>query len=131
MQLRRVVITGLGALTPLGNSVDELWDGLLKGVSGAAPITRFDAEKFKTKFACEVKGFDALEHFDRKEARKYDRYAQFAMVASDQAIADTRVLIAVVQEDAVTSMVTDGDAVKKNLVNATSNKAMTTALVAC
>jgi 3-oxoacyl-[acyl-carrier-protein] synthase II len=88
MELKRVVITGLGALTPLGNTIDELWNGLVNGASGAADITRFDTTNFKTKFACEVKGFDALDYFDRKEARKYDLYAQYGMVAADQAIAD-------------------------------------------
>lgn len=88
MQLRRVVVTGLGALTPLGNSIDELWNNLSTGVSGADMITHFDASKFKTKFACEVKGFNPADHFDRKEARKYDRYAQYALVAADKAIAD-------------------------------------------
>ena len=72
MELKRVVITGLGALTPIGNTLDQYWNGLLDGRSGAAPITRFDASKFKTQFACEVKGFDPLDFFDRKEARKMD-----------------------------------------------------------
>ena len=88
MQLRRVVVTGLGALTPLGNSLDELWSNLVKGVSGADMITHFDTTNFKTKFACEVKGFDPLDHFDRKEARKYDPYAQYALVAAEQAVND-------------------------------------------
>jgi 3-oxoacyl-[acyl-carrier-protein] synthase II len=88
MKLQRVVVTGLGALTPLGNSVAEYWANLLKGVSGAGPITRFDTEKFKTKFACEVKGYDWQAYFDRKEVRKYDLYAQYAMVTADQAILD-------------------------------------------
>lgn len=88
MELRRVVVTGLGALTPIGNTVPEFWDGLLNGASGAGPITRFDTTKFKTKFACEVKGFNALDHFDRKEARKYDLFAQYALVAADQAFKD-------------------------------------------
>lgn len=91
MQLRRVVVTGLGALTPLGNSADELWNNLLNGVSGADMITHFDTTRFKTKFACEVKGFDPLEHFDRKEARKYDPYAQYALVAATQAIGDAAI----------------------------------------
>jgi 3-oxoacyl-[acyl-carrier-protein] synthase II len=90
MELKRVVITGLGAITPLGSDVKSTWDSLIKGVSGAGPITLFDTEKFKTKFACEVKGFDANDHFDRKEARKLDRYAQFAVVASKEAIADAK-----------------------------------------
>jgi 3-oxoacyl-[acyl-carrier-protein] synthase II len=89
MQLKRVVVTGLGALTPLGNTVPEFWNGLVNGVSGAAPITKFDAEKFKTKFACEVKGFDPTQFMDRKEARKVDPFTQYAIVASDEAILDS------------------------------------------
>lgn len=88
MKLRRVVVTGLGALTPLGNTVPAYWDGLLNGVSGADRITRFDASKFKTQFACEVKNFDPLQFFDRKEVRKYDLYAQFGMVSADEAVVD-------------------------------------------
>lgn len=88
MKLRRVVVTGLGALTPLGNTVPAFWDGLLNGVSGADRITRFDASKFKTQFACEVKNFDPLQFFDRKEVRKYDLYAQFGMVSADEAVTD-------------------------------------------
>ena len=86
MDLKRVVITGIGALTPIGNTLDEYWNNLVNGVSGAAPITRFDASKFKTQFACEVKNFDPLNFIDRKEARKLDLYSQFAMVAADEAI---------------------------------------------
>lgn len=89
MTLRRVVITGLGALTPLGNTVEDFWTGLINGVSGAGPITRFDASKFKTQFACEVKNLDMSQYFDRKEIRKYDPYAQFALVAADQAVVDS------------------------------------------
>ncbi|MBZ0326328.1 MAG: beta-ketoacyl-ACP synthase II [Altibacter sp.] len=88
MELKRVVVTGLGALTPIGNNIAEYWDGLKNGMSGCAPITYFDTEKFKTKFACEVKNFDPLNHFDRKEARKLDRFAQYALVSSDEAIID-------------------------------------------
>ena len=88
MELRRVVVTGLGALTPIGNSIDAYWEGLINGKSGAAPITYFDSEKFKTQFACELKNFDPLQFFDRKEARKMDRFTQYALVASDEAIAD-------------------------------------------
>jgi 3-oxoacyl-[acyl-carrier-protein] synthase II len=88
MKLRRVVVTGLGALTPIGNTVPEFWNGLLNGVSGAGPITRFDTTKFKTQFACEVKGFNPTDHFDRKEARKYDLFAQYALVVADEAIKD-------------------------------------------
>ena len=89
MELKRVVVTGLGALTPIGNNVDEYWDALINGKSGCANITYFDTEKFKTKFACELKNFDPLEHFDRKEARKLDRFAQYALVSSDEAIKDS------------------------------------------
>ncbi len=86
MELKRVVITGLGALTPIGNTVEEYWNGLLAGKSGAARITRFDPSKFKTQFACEVKGYNPTDHFDRKEARKLDLFAQYALVVSDQAV---------------------------------------------
>ncbi len=89
MTRRRVVVTGLGAITPLGNDVASFWQGLVSGVSGAAPITHFDAAKFKTQFACEVKGFDAIAYFDRKEARKMDPFCHYAIVSADQAIADS------------------------------------------
>jgi 3-oxoacyl-[acyl-carrier-protein] synthase II len=88
MQLKRVVVTGLGAITPVGNNLQDFWNGLITGVSGANIITRFDPEKFKTKFACEVKGYDVANHFDRKEGRKLDLYAQFAMVAAEEAYRD-------------------------------------------
>ena len=88
MKPRRVVITGLGALTPIGNSLPAYWEGLLSGTSGAAPITHFDASRFKTQFACELKDFDPLNFMDRKEARKCDRFAQYALVSTDEAIAD-------------------------------------------
>jgi 3-oxoacyl-[acyl-carrier-protein] synthase II len=89
MQLKRVVVTGLGAVTPLGNSVNDYWNNLINGVSGAAPITRFDASKFKTRFACEVKGFNPEEYFDKKEARKLDAYSWYGIAASVQAVADS------------------------------------------
>lgn len=88
MQLKRVVVTGLGALTPLGNNVNDYWENLVNGVSGADKITLFDASKFKTQFACEVKNFDPTQFMDRKEARKIDRFTQFALVVSDQAMQD-------------------------------------------
>ena len=88
MQLKRVVVTGIGTITPLGNNLDDYWNGLINGVSGADMITLFDASKFKTRFACEVKGFDPGEYMDRKEARKTDRFAQFAIAASDMAVKD-------------------------------------------
>ena len=90
MELKRVVVTGLGALTPIGNTKDEYWDGLINGKSGAAPITHFDAEKFKTQFACEVKNFNVTDFIDRKLARQMDKFSQYAMVASDEAIADSK-----------------------------------------
>ncbi len=89
MQLRRVVVTGIGALTPIGNTAEEFWHGLVNGVSGAAPITLFDADKFKTKFACEVKGFDPLNYLERKEARKMDRSTMMAMAAAQEAYKDS------------------------------------------
>ena len=90
MELKRVVVTGLGAITPVGNNPEETWNNLLNGVSGAAPITLFDASQFKTQFACEVKGFNATDYIDRKEARKMDRYAQLAMAAAVQAVDDSK-----------------------------------------
>tara|TARA_Y100000385_G_scaffold233623_1_gene246542 strand:- start:75 stop:1328 length:1254 start_codon:yes stop_codon:yes gene_type:complete len=91
MNLKRVVVTGLGALTPIGNNVNEYWDNLVSGKSGAAPITYFDTEKFKTKFACELKDFNVLDFLDRKEARKMDRFTQYAMVASEEAVLDSKI----------------------------------------
>ena len=88
MQTKRIVVTGIGTLNPLGNNLETYWDNLIKGVSGADMITQFDASKFKTRFACEIKGFDPTEFMDRKEARKLDRFAQIALVASDQAVID-------------------------------------------
>lgn len=90
MELKRVVVTGLGALTPIGNTIPEYWEALVNGKSGAAPITYFDTEKFKTKFACELKNFEATDFMDRKEARKMDKFTQYALVASDEAIADSK-----------------------------------------
>ncbi|MEL4306841.1 beta-ketoacyl-ACP synthase II [Joostella sp. CR20] len=89
MKLKRVVVTGLGALTPIGNTVNEYWNSLINGVSGAAPVTHFDASKFKTQFACEVKNFDPTDFIDRKEARRMDRFAQYAMVTADEALKDS------------------------------------------
>jgi len=89
MQLKRVVVTGLGALTPIGNNIEEYWNALVNGVSGAAPITHFDASKSKTRFACEVKNFNPTDFIDRKSARKMDKFTQYAMVASDEAIEDS------------------------------------------
>ncbi len=88
MQLRRVVVTGLGAITPLGNNVTDYWNSLINGVSGAAPITRFDASKFKTRFACEVKGFNVEDYLDRKEARKMDPFSQYGLCSAIQAVRD-------------------------------------------
>ena len=101
MQPRRVVVTGLGALTPIGNTLPDFWEGLLSGTSGAAPITYFNASKFKTQFACEVKDFNPQDHFDRKEVRKMDRFTQFAMVATDEAIADGGLNVDQIDKDRV------------------------------
>lgn len=90
MQLKRVVVTGLGALTPIGNNIEEYWNALVNGVSGAAPITHFDAAKFKTRFACELKNFNVTDFMNKKDARKMDKFTQYAMVASDEAIADAK-----------------------------------------
>ena len=89
MALKRVVVTGLGALTPIGNNLEDFWSGLIAGKSGSTPVTYFDTEKFKTKFACELKGFDPLEFLDRKQQRKMDRFTQYGMVSTDEAIIDS------------------------------------------
>ena len=101
MELKRVVVTGLGAITPIGNNVQDYWDGLVNGRSGAGPITHFDASLFKTQFACEVKGFNAAEYIDRKEARKMDLYTQYAVAVAKQAVSDAGL---------------DGEAIDKNRV---------------
>jgi 3-oxoacyl-[acyl-carrier-protein] synthase II len=88
MQFKRVVVTGIGAITPIGNTAAEYWSGLVNGKSGAALITRFDTTKFKTRFACEVKNFDPLNYFEKKDVKRFDRYAQFAMVAASEAVSD-------------------------------------------
>jgi len=92
MQLKRVVVTGMGALTPIGNTLAEYWKGIKSGKNGAAPITRFDTTLFKTRFACEVKGFDITQFMDRKEARKMDPFTQYGVVVADQAIDDSGLL---------------------------------------
>ena len=92
MELKRVVVTGLGALTPIGNTVTEYWDALLAGKSGAAMIQQFDASLFKTQFACEIKNFNVEDFIDRKEARKMDQFAQYAMVSASEAVADSGIL---------------------------------------
>jgi 3-oxoacyl-[acyl-carrier-protein] synthase II len=92
MQLKRVVVTGMGALTPIGNSLNEYWDALIAGKSGAAPITLFDASLFKTQFACEIKNFNVEDHIDKKEARKLDQFSQYAMVSATEAMADSALL---------------------------------------
>ena len=101
MELKRVVVTGLGAITPLGKTVPEYWDGLVKGVSGADIIQQFDVTKFKTRFACEVKDFEPTNYLERKEARKLDRFAQFALVASDEAVKDAGISKENVDQDRV------------------------------
>ena len=99
MDLNRVVVTGIGALTPIGNNISEYWDGLVNGKSGAAPIQHFDAEKFKTKFACELKNIDLQEHFDRKELRKYDNYTAYALIAVKEALSDSNLNIETINKD--------------------------------
>ncbi len=101
MELKRVVVTGMGALTPIGNNISEYWEGLKSGKSGAAPITHFNADKFKTRFACEVKNFDITQFVNRKDARKMDKYAQYAMVASDEAVQDSKLDLETVDKDRV------------------------------
>ena len=99
--MRRVVVTGLGALTPLGNNLHEYWEGLKNGVSGAGMITRFNTEKFKTKFACELKDYDSKKYFDRKEANKLDLYSQYALIATDEAITDSGLNLDTVDKERV------------------------------
>ena len=101
MEPRRVVVTGLGALTPIGNTLSEYWENLLAGESGAARITYFDPELFKTQFACELKNFDPLDHMDRKESRKYDRFAQYALVSTAEALKDSNLLLNKLNKDRV------------------------------
>jgi 3-oxoacyl-[acyl-carrier-protein] synthase II len=99
--MRRVVITGIGALTPLGNNLQEYWEGLINGVSGAVLITRFDTEKYKTKFACELKGYDSSNYFDKKEANKMDPYTQYALITSEQAVVDSGLDLEKVDKDRI------------------------------
>jgi 3-oxoacyl-[acyl-carrier-protein] synthase II len=101
MKPRRVVITGLGALTPIGNTLNTYWEGLLSGTSGAGPITYFDPSLFKTQFACELKNFNPLDYFDRKESRKYDRFAQYALVSVAEAIKDAKLPLETIDKDRV------------------------------
>lgn len=101
MELRRVVVTGIGAITPLGNTFPEFWENLKNGVSGCGPITRFDASKFKTQFACEVKGYDVNDHFDRKEGRKLDLFSQYAMVAATEAVEDAKINVEEMDADRI------------------------------
>ena len=101
MELKRVVVTGFGAITPIGNNAKEYWENLIKGKSGAAPITLFDSTNFKTKFACEVKNFNALNYFDKKEAKKMDRNSQFGQIAAREAIAHSRLIEDEVNKDRV------------------------------
>ncbi len=108
MELRRAVVTGLGALTPIGNNIKEYWEGLRDGVSGCDWITLFDAEKYKTRFACEVKNFDPTQHFDRKELRKLDRFAQFALVSVEEAFADSGIDLEKIDRDRAGCIYTSG-----------------------
>ena len=108
MELKRVVVTGLGAITPIGNDVETTWNNALKGVSGAGPITHFDASKFKTQFACEVKDFNGADHFDRKKLRQLDLYAQYALVAAKQAVEDANLEEESINKDRVGVIVAAG-----------------------
>ena len=108
MELRRVVVTGLGAITPIGNNIKEYWDGLKNGVSGSGLITHFDAEKFKTKFACEVKNFDPSEYFDRKETRKLDPFTQYALVSVKEAFKDASFELESIDRDRAGAIYTSG-----------------------
>jgi len=101
MEIKRVVVTGLGALTPIGNNIEQYWNGLVNGVSGAAPITYFDASKFKTRFACELKNFEVTDYLNRKEARKMDKFTQYAMVATDEAVNDSQLDLEKIDKDRV------------------------------
>ena len=101
MEKRRVVVTGIGALTPIGNTAQEFWEGLVAGKSGAAPITHFDASKFKTKFACEVKNFNVEDFIDKKEARKLDKFAQYALVVADEAVKDAHLDMDTLDKDRI------------------------------
>ena len=101
MNLRRVVVTGMGALTPIGNTLNQFWDGLLSGTSGSNNITHFDATKFKTKFACEVKGYDPLDFFEKKEVRRYDKFTQYALIVAKEAIEDAKLVESKVNNDKV------------------------------
>lgn len=108
MELKRVVVTGLGALTPIGNDVETTWNNAIEGVSGAGPINHFDASKFKTQFACEVKGFNAADHFDRKKARTLDLYAQYALVAAEQAVNDAKLTDEDINKDRIGVIIAAG-----------------------
>ena len=101
MELKRVVITGVGALTPIGNNREEYWSSLEKGTNGAGPITRFDPEKFRTKFACEIKNFDILDHLNRKEVKKMDPNTQFGMVVGEEAVKDCGINLESLDKDSV------------------------------
>ena len=101
MNPRRVVVTGMGALTPIGNTLDQFWDGLISGTSGSNNITHFDATKFKTKFACEVKGYDPLDFFEKKEVRRYDKFTQYALIVAKEAIEDAKLVESKVNNDKV------------------------------
>jgi 3-oxoacyl-[acyl-carrier-protein] synthase II len=108
MQLKRVVVTGIGVITPIGNNLEEYWQGLINGVSGCGPITQFDASKFKTRIACEIKGFDPLQYMEKKEARKLDRFTQIALAASDMAVKDAGITPEQVNIDRVGVIVASG-----------------------
>jgi len=123
--MKRVVITGLGAITPIGKNVNQYWESLLNGESGADKITRFDPKKFKTQFACELKGYDPKDYFDRKEIRKLDRYSQYGMIASDEAIADAKLDFSKLNKDKIGVIFSSGiggfETFEKEIINYTQS----------
>lgn len=123
--MRRVVITGLGAITPIGNNVKYYWDNLLNGISGADKISRFDTEKFKTDFACEIKNYDALNYFDRKESRKLDRFNQYGLIAADEAINDAQLNFAKLDTDRIGVIFSSGiggfETMEKDIIEFSQN----------
>ena len=125
MESKRVVITGLGAITPIGNTIKEFWDGLVQGKNGAGEITRFDSTLFKTHFACEVKGYNPDDFFDKKTARKYDLFAQFDIVAADEAIADSGITPENTDFDDVGVLITSGIGGVNHFYNEVSEYAQT------
>ena len=125
MESKRVVVTGLGAITPIGNTVKDFWEGLVNGKNGAGEITRFDSALYKTHFACEVKGYDPENYFEKKEVRKYDYFAQFALIAADEAVADAGISAENCDLNEVGVMMTSGIGGVNHLFNEVMDYAQT------